>query len=106
MHLPTRADHRAAKRTDLWRAFLAQELAQRGIAYIDLVPAFRQLPGDELDALFIAEGAMDVPGAAGHYTEAGNHLIAELLMPRLAALPELARRLAAVSPSGAPAPRD
>jgi hypothetical protein len=49
-----------------------------------------------LDKLFIARGAIDeFTGAAGHYTEADNAFIADLIYQRLLANPETAAKLRA-----------
>jgi len=94
VHLPMKSDHEPAAATDEWRAFLARELAERGIAYADLVAPFRRLPAERVDALFIAEDAIDLPGAAGHYTEAGNRHFAERVHAELVRVPAIASRLA------------
>jgi hypothetical protein len=76
-----------------WRTFLAQYASQHGVVYLDFLDDFRRLPPAELDKLFIAQGAVDFPGAAGHYTEAGNAFIADLIYRRLLASPETAAKL-------------
>jgi hypothetical protein len=95
VHLPTLADHEPNGSTEKWRHVLETELGSRGIPYVDLVPDFRGLPEDQAEALFIAEGDLGVFGATGHYSVEGNHHFAELVGARLAALPEVARRLEA-----------
>lgn len=75
-----------------WRAFLAQYAGQHNLVYLDFLDDFRRLPPAELDKLFIAPGAVDFPGAAGHYTEAGNAFIADLIYRRLLAGPQAAAK--------------
>jgi len=76
-----------------WRTFLAEYARQHGVVYLDFLDDFRRLPPAELDKLFIAQGAVDFPGAAGHYTEAGNAFIADLIYRRLLASPETTAKL-------------
>lgn len=76
-----------------WRKFLAEYTRQRGLLYLDLTDDFRRLPPEELDKLFMPQGAVDFPGAAGHYSEAGNAFVADLIYRRLAANPETAAQL-------------
>jgi hypothetical protein len=92
VYLPMRADG-AAGPADGWRGYLAAELARREIPYLDLVPEVRRLGEDEREALFIPPGALDFPGAEGHYTAAGNRLVAGLLLEALRRDPAVASRL-------------
>jgi hypothetical protein len=91
-YLPTR-EELAMSRPMSWRGFLAEYAHTHGLLYMDLVDDFRKLAPAELDKLFIARGAVDFPGAAGHYTEAGNAYIADLIYRRLMLNPETAARL-------------
>ena len=76
-----------------WRKFLAGYAQQRGVLFIDLADDFRRLPPGELDKLFIGTGTINFPGAAGHYTEAGNAFVADLIFRQLLANPETAAKL-------------
>jgi hypothetical protein len=76
-----------------WRKFLAEYGQSHGILYLDFVDDLRRLDLVELNKLFIAKGVVDFPGAAGHYTEAGNAFIADLIYRRLLANPETALKL-------------
>jgi hypothetical protein len=76
-----------------WRGFLGEYARQHGVVYFDLMDDFRKLPPAELDKMFIAPGAVDFPGAAGHYTEAGNAFVADLAYQRLMANPETAAKM-------------
>ncbi|HLI04801.1 MAG TPA: hypothetical protein VKU93_11055 [Terracidiphilus sp.] len=76
-----------------WRGFLAEYAQEHGLLYFDLVDDFRKLPPAELDKLFIAPGQVDFPGAAGHYSEAGNAFVADRIYQRLLANPETAAKL-------------
>ncbi len=62
-------------------ARLEEALAQRGIQVVDLVGPLRALPASVVPSLFIAEGQLAVPHAAGHYTAAGNEFVARALTP-------------------------
>ena len=91
-YLPTRVES-GGDSGPSWRKFLAEYARQRGVPYFDLTDDFHQLFPQQLDQFFIAPGAVDFPGAAGHYTEAGNAFIADLLYRRLLANPETAAKL-------------
>jgi|SRR5208337_946353 len=100
-YLPTREESGGDLGTS-WRKFLAEYARQRGILYFDLADDFHHLSPQQLDQFFIATGALDFPGAAGHYTEAGNAFIADLIHRRLLASPETAAKLHTRTASAAP----
>lgn len=87
-----------------WRRFLSAYAQSRGILFIDLAEDFRHLPPEQFDKMFIPWGSIYFPGAAGHYTEAGNAFVAEQIYHALLANPATAARLhgmpAAYNPSG------
>jgi len=91
-YFPTREEYGADLGAS-WRKFLAEYAQQRGVLFIDLADDFRRLPPGELDKLFIGTGAINFPGAAGHYTEAGNAFVADLIYRRLLANPGTAAKL-------------
>jgi len=82
VYLPTLMDEDPT-RLDGLRAFLTRELGNRGIPFIDLTTEFRRLPGKRLESLFIDGRDSKFLGADGHYTPAGNRLVARLLRDRL-----------------------
>lgn len=96
VYLPTLNDYRPALEgdTDRWRQRVHLAAQDLGIHYVDLVDVFRTLPADDVPALFLREGEVEFPGAAGHYTADGNAYIAQQLYEELIALPEVAGRLA------------
>ena len=96
--LPTREETGGGVGTS-WRKFLAEYARQRGVLYFDLSDDFRQLSPQQLDQFFIAPGTVAFPGAAGHYTDAGNAFVADLLYRRLLAKPETAAKFHA-QPAG------
>jgi hypothetical protein len=100
-YLPTREEYFANLGAS-WRNFLAQYAHQRGILYLDFTDDFQRLALEEEDKFFIARGAIDFPGAAGHYTEVGNAFIADLFYRRLLANPETATKLHAQTVGAAP----
>jgi hypothetical protein len=55
----------------------------RGIEIIDLRADFERLAPAERARLFIPKGLLSFPGAAGHYSEEGNALVAQLLARHL-----------------------
>ncbi len=89
--LPTREETGGDVGTS-WRKFLAEYARQRGVLYFDLSDDFHQLSPQQLDQFFIAPGTVAFPGAAGHYTDAGNAFVADLLYRRLLANPETAAK--------------
>jgi hypothetical protein len=82
VYLPMRADG-AAGPADGWRSYLAAQLARREIPFLDLVPELRRVGAAERETLFIPAGAIDFPGAEGHYTAAGNRFVATRLLEAL-----------------------
>jgi hypothetical protein len=91
-YLPTREEY-SADLGSAWRNFLADYAHQRGILYLDFADDFHHLSPEQLDEFFIARGAIDFPGAAGHYTDAGNAFVADLFYRRLLANPDAAAKL-------------
>lgn len=97
-YLPTREELNGEVGAS-WRAYLANYARQNHLLYLDLFDDFRALPRAQLDSLFITRAAVDFPGAAGHYTEAGNEFVADLIYRRLLANPGTAAKLQ-VAPGG------
>ena len=91
-YLPTRVEYGGDLGAS-WRRFLADYAQQRGIPYFDLADDFHRLSPEDLDRFFIPQGALAYPGAAGHYTEAGNAYVADLIYHRLLADPATAAKL-------------
>jgi hypothetical protein len=97
--LPTRHDY-LGNDADFWREFLREEVTQQGVAFVDMVEELRALPPQQVEQLFIPEGAIDYVGAAGHYSDAGNTWAAATLYRRLQALPQAAAKLGTEHPTG------
>jgi hypothetical protein len=93
VYLPTYSSHRPDPKTDTRRRYIRQGAAANDVILIDLVEDFRKLPEDEIEALFIPNGAIDFPGAAGHYSARGNEYIARRLSEELLARPEIAEMI-------------
>jgi hypothetical protein len=104
-YLPTREESGADSGAS-WRKFLTGYAQQRGLLFIDLADDFRRLPPGELDKLFIGAGTINYPGAAGHYTEAGNAFVADLIYRRLLANPQTAAKLHTEPTNAAPSGSD
>jgi len=66
-----------------WARAALDEVRARGTRFVDLQPDFERLAAHELDALFIAHEELDYPGAAGHYSAAGNAFAARALLRAL-----------------------
>jgi lysophospholipase L1-like esterase len=62
-----------------WIDFLEGESKSYGIPLINVVDTFRRLTDAEADAMFIREGQLAYRGAAGHLTNQGNRLVAEVI---------------------------
>jgi hypothetical protein len=75
--LPTELDLEDAD-TD-WVPPVAARARALNIPYIDLTADFAAVPAAERAGLFIKKGQLDYPGAEGHYTVAGNELVAHAL---------------------------
>jgi len=101
VYLPTRQELERGSEAS-WSNFLAEYARQHGVLFLDFADDFRRLPAAELDKLFIAHGTLEFPGAAGHYSEAGNALVAELIYRRLLADPQTAAKLDALPVNAAP----
>lgn len=90
VYLPMIEEYRG-RETDEWRLRLRREAARRGIVLFDLVEPLRELPPDRIEALFLQPGRLAFPAAAGHYTAAGNRLVAEWIHARLQRMPAFER---------------
>ncbi len=82
VYLPTEMDLEPT-RLDGLRAFLKEELARRGVIFIDLTGDFRALPAARRETLFLTGADSPFVGADGHYSEAGNAFVAQLLLGKL-----------------------
>jgi len=67
-----------------WIDLVREEAERHDVLFIDLVTEFRLHPLERMTDLFIAEGELDYPAAAGHFNESGNRFVAELIYERLA----------------------
>ncbi len=91
VYLPSQSAYKggAVIKTDTRRRYVEQAAIETGLIYIDLIDEFRALSDQEMNDLFIPHGAIDFPGAAGHYTAKGNQYIAEQLYKKLLEQPEI-----------------
>ena len=64
VYLPTISDY-TGESSDPWRAFLAKTSASLGIAFVDLVEVFRQLPPMDVHGMFIQPGTPRLPRRRG-----------------------------------------
>lgn len=93
VYLPVFSSYEPGIRTETRRRYIGQAAAKYDIIFIDLVPAFRELPRDEVEDMFIPNGEIDFPGAAGHYNARGHEYIATRLSEELLAHPILGKML-------------
>lgn len=100
VYLPTWASYTPDVKTDTRRRYARQGAAKLGLPFIDLVEDFRNLPEDDIKGLFIPNGAIDFPGAAGHYSAEGNEYIARQLYKKMMADPRLAEIINSANQTG------
>lgn len=95
VYLPTLNDYQPDPHgdTEQWRQRVRLASQDLGIHFVDLVDEFRTLPATDVPLLFLREGEVEFPGAAGHYTVSGNEYIAQRLYEKLFVLPEVTDRL-------------
>ncbi len=80
-----------------WRRYLGSVAAEIEVSYLDLAGHFDALDPQQRDGLFLGRGALEYAEAAGHYTAAGNVLVAQALLDRLDKLPAVQDRLRAAA---------
>ena len=66
-----------------WHRFVREEARRQGLVFWDLVEEMKKLPRERIAELFIADGAVAHPYAAGHYSAAGNAWVAEVIGGKL-----------------------
>jgi lysophospholipase L1-like esterase len=82
VYLPNK-DHAAPGRlTRLsgWMQRAVDAARASGTAWIDLTDDFEQMSESQRETLFIPHGEIELPGAAGHYSAAGNRFVAERVL--------------------------
>ena len=87
VYLPMLSDY-LGKGSNAWCAFLAEEARRNGLPFINLIDAFRTLPPQEIEGLYIGPEDTDHVDTPGHLNERGNRVVARLLLEHLRALPE------------------
>lgn len=92
VHLPVEKDADDAD-ASAWRRWLAAEAQKNRWIFIDLVEEMRQLPREQVKALFIRDDVGRFRGSKGHYNEAGNEFIARALLRKMREHPAIAERL-------------
>jgi hypothetical protein len=91
VYLPTREDLSTSTFDEL-RAWLAEHVPERGIAYVDLTGEMKALPAERAMELFLA--GRDLPRhVEGHYSAAGHRFVATRLYARLQTLSDVAALL-------------
>lgn len=76
-----------------WHRWLVSTMNTLALPFVDLTPALRSLPASRLATFFIPRR---LP-AVGHYTEAGNEWVAEVLYNYLTEIPRIQTLLAATN---------
>lgn len=90
VYLPTWRDYRGGPSRE-WRPFLRRAAEDNGVYFIDLVPKLRKLSEADASRAFILAPIKNYPGSAGHYSNAGNALVAEWLHEAILAMPGVRR---------------
>ena len=66
-----------------WMLGAVESARSRSVEFLDLRPDFQALEPQARAALFLPQGLVPYPGAAGHYSQAGNAFVARILAERL-----------------------
>jgi hypothetical protein len=83
IYLPTLYDPPAA--LEFWSAALAQHTSTLEIPFVNLVEAFKHLPDDEAEQLYLPD--------RGHFNARGNEYVAKLIHRRLKSIPRVSQVL-------------
>jgi hypothetical protein len=89
VYLAAGEDYMSSTESDPWRAHLRDAAAKTGFAYLDLVPALRELPPDRMIPLFLSKR----PAGRGHYSNAGNEWVAHRVHDAIVTLPGVGSHL-------------
>jgi len=90
--LPNKFDYRGREGA-LWVDFVRSQAAAAGVPFVDLITDFRSLSQQSMRQLFIKPGELAAPYADDHYNPRGNRYVAEALLRKLSAIPEVAGAL-------------
>jgi hypothetical protein len=97
VYLPTKLDlDRPSLISRYWRG----ELEAAGISFVDLTDAFRALSPERRERMYIPKGSVAFPGAVGHYSVAGNTLVADLLLEAIHRIPGMSSKLSRADTAG------
>jgi hypothetical protein len=78
-----------------WTAFLEEESRSLGIPFINLFSEFRSFPDNDVVKLFISGEQLAYRSAGGHFSEAGNELVARVIHDKLMNDPAISYALSA-----------
>jgi hypothetical protein len=81
VYLPLARDYYQTK-VDAWREYFGGVARQNGWMFIDVVEVLRELPPQEVEALYTSDWC-------GHFTAEGNDFVARLIHERLLQIPEI-----------------
>lgn len=82
LYLPVRSDLQD-NASDEWIQFVQEMSTSFDILFINAVEVFRSLPLEEAGRLYLRKGRINYLGAAGHFNEQGNELVANLVYEEL-----------------------
>jgi hypothetical protein len=78
-----------------WINFIEKESQDLGIRLVNAVNTFRSLPQSETESMFIPEGQLKYPDAAGHLNDKGNKFVAGIIYQELKNDPAISPMLSA-----------
>ncbi len=84
--LPTLEDYYDHTNYENMRSFVEAVGKEKGFEVIDVGSSLFDIKKSDIDAYFIAEGAVPYFGAAGHYSEKGNAFVAQVVGQALDAI--------------------
>lgn len=86
VHLPIFSDYvpRAGSETETWRAFVREEADRQGYLLVDVIEEIRKLAPHSIRALY----RLDM--GDGHFSVAGNRMVADIIYRKLMEFPEAA----------------
>jgi hypothetical protein len=96
--LPTITDYSSCD-ADSWRRFMRDQARALSLPFVDLVESLRQLPPEQVPALYLDGSHRHYFGARGHYSAAGNAWVAREVQRRLAPLIATPARETPATPS-------
>jgi hypothetical protein len=93
VYLPTPYDIEDNYYPKEWVRYIEKESRDLGVPLINVLDIFRSLPYGDVVKMFIPEGQIKYPGAAGHLNDQGNEFVARVIYQELRNHPVLSQAL-------------